>query len=159
MEKTSESLTVTSDTKNLAVIRTFVLAAANGCGLSEEEGSEMRLAVDEACANIMVHGYGHDGGELTISVDCDDNGLIVTLVDGAPPFDPLAVGGALDTGIPLESRPLGGMGIMLIKQSTDSTKYQALDGGGNMLVLTKRRGGAGHHASHQGGDPDPDGGG
>jgi anti-sigma regulatory factor (Ser/Thr protein kinase) len=55
----------------------------------------------------------------------------------APPFDPTRVPDP-DLTLPLEERPLGGLGIYLIRQSVDKMVYRAVPEGGNELTLVKR---------------------
>ena len=136
MANLSALLKVDSDLKNLSVIRSFIEDAAARVGLSEEGVSKIRLAVDEACANIIQHGYGDNDGEIRLEAKQADGKLVVTLVDDAPPYNPLTETSAPDMSVPLEDRPLGGMGVLLVKQNTDAAEYRSTDSGGNALILT-----------------------
>jgi len=135
--ETIASLKIASDLENLASIRSFIDKASKEIGLSDEALSEIRLAVDEACSNIMIHGYKDSNGELEIVVDRGETSMVVTLSDNAPTFNPLQASDHPDFGSPLEERPLGGMGVFLVKQNTDTVEYRATPSGGNALILTK----------------------
>jgi serine/threonine-protein kinase RsbW len=62
--------------------------------------------------------------------------LVVCLRDHAPPFDPRSVLPP-DPSLPLEVRPLGGMGVHLMKQLVDRVIHRVPPQGGNELTLVK----------------------
>jgi anti-sigma regulatory factor (Ser/Thr protein kinase) len=93
-------------------------------------------AVDEAATNIVVHGYGHDGGPIDIDARVEDEQIVIELRDRAPAFDPTEVPEPDLSIPPLQRRP-GGMGLHLIRLSTDSMTYRPRAGGGNILTLTR----------------------
>lgn len=126
-----------SDLKNLSNIRNFIEEEAEKIGLSEVAISEIRLAVDEACANIIIHGYKNNSGDLDITVKFGNNKMIVTLGDHAPLYNPLKETPRPNLESPLNERPLGGMGVLLVKQNTDAIEYRVTANGGNALILTK----------------------
>lgn len=93
------------------------------------------LAVDEACANIIRHGYGPGReGPIGVRVLRSDATLVVELVDDAPTVDPAS----LKAGTLGECR-CGGLGVALIDEVVDDWRIEcAGDGRGNRLVLRKR---------------------
>lgn len=104
-------------------------------GLSDEARLDLALAVDEAVANILEHGYRGGPGEVEVVAAADDAGVTITVADAGPPFDPLGVPPpALDGD--LESRPAGGLGIHLIRSLTDSVEYRR-EGDRNVLVMRR----------------------
>ncbi len=136
------SITVLTDLENLSEVRSFIERAANEAGLSEEKVSEIRLAVDEACANSIIHGHDEGAdGELTVSTAIDSEKMVVTLRDTAPLYNPLEEANAPDLHLPLGERAVGGMGVMWIKMNTDEVEYRVSESGGNELVMTKLRSG------------------
>lgn len=137
MEKFNYSLKVKSELKNLASVRDFVKKAAENSGLSQDGILEICLAADEACANIINHGYKNESGDIVITVSHDEKKLTVSLSDNANPYNPLEEAVGADIDAPLNERILGGMGVILVKQNTDSVEYQRLSGGGNKLIMTK----------------------
>jgi len=133
-------LVVAADLKNLAAVREFVQRAATASGLEKEATAGLILAVDEAVANIIVHGYGKDDdGRIEIRAVRQDRALAIHLRDDAPAYNPLdAPVPALDKV--LEDRPVGGMGVLLIRQNTDGVYYRPRNGRGNQLTLVKNLG-------------------
>jgi anti-sigma regulatory factor (Ser/Thr protein kinase) len=102
----------------------------------------LQLAVDEACANVVQHGYGGQGGEIEITVERDGDGVRVTLRDWGTSFDPQAVP-APDVTASLEQRRLGGLGLFLIHQVMDDVSFAFDAEGGNVLTMVKRLQGRG----------------
>jgi anti-sigma regulatory factor (Ser/Thr protein kinase) len=65
----------------------------------------------------------------------DDQKVVSTLTDSGIPFDPTQKGD-VDTTLPAEERPIGGLGIHLVKQIMDKVSYQYV-GNQNILTLEK----------------------
>ncbi len=120
---------------DLAAIREFVKTAAVRAGLDADKVHEVVVAVDEAVTNIIVHGYRRKPGPLEVEAGARKNAFVVRLRDEAPPFDPASIP-APDTTLPVDERPIGGMGVYLIKRAMDKMAHRALPGGGNELTLT-----------------------
>lgn len=137
MTESRTLLKVQSDLNNLSNIRSFIMKAADKLEVSDDAASEICLAVDEACANIIIHGYKETNGNIVISVNFKNNKMIVTVSDEAPLYNPLNYSSKTNLNVPLSERPLGGMGVMLIKQNTDLVEYETTSNGGNTLRMTK----------------------
>lgn len=131
------SLRTNAELKNLSQIRDFVEAAAIGLGFGSDLVSNVQLAVDEAATNVMLHGYRGQGGSLEIELERVDLDLIVRLRDEAPPFDPRTVPSP-DLTLPLPKRPIGGLGVHLLRRTMDEIIHQVTPAGGNELTLIKR---------------------
>ena len=94
------------------------------------------VALDELLANLLSHGMaGVDDGVLTFEVEPDQERLTVTLVDDGPPFDPFSEA-APDTTLSVEDRPIGGLGIHLVRKLMDEVSYERRDGH-NVVTLKK----------------------
>ena len=129
--------TFNSELENLELIRLFVEGTAKDLHAQPKAIADMIQAVDEAVTNIMTHGYMGKPGSIEISVDCENIFLIVRMRDQAPYFDPTVVPPP-DLTLPLEKRPLGGLGVYLMRVFTDEIRYTAISGGGNELTLLKK---------------------
>ncbi|HZS09469.1 MAG TPA: ATP-binding protein [Blastocatellia bacterium] len=132
------TLHVPSSTENLALIREFVTTIGSQAGLTAAEVGQIELAVDEACANVIEHAYGHDiSKEVVIRAIFDDETLRLEIIDTGKGFDP--------TKIPQEElnklvaqRKSGGLGMRLIKTLMDEVQYEIVPGQKNELRMTKR---------------------
>ena len=135
-------LIVPGTLESLGSIGRYVLAAADAAGLDRRAAYRLRLAVDEIATNTITHGYQEAGrtGSLAIRADLDDGTLTITMEDSAPPFDPRRVERPDQIDLPLEERPVGGLGVYLMAQSVDEFRYEYVDGGNRNTFVVKRAG-------------------
>ena len=107
-----------------------------GCGKSTQ--MEINVAVDELFSNIAHYAYDPGTGYATVQVDIIQEPLTakITFVDSGKPYDPLAKADP-DITQSIEERPIGGMGIMIVKKSMDAVDYEYKDGK-NILTIKKR---------------------
>jgi serine/threonine-protein kinase RsbW len=119
------SSTVVATLESLGAIAAFVTAAAAAAGLDKRASYHLRLATDEIATNIIVHGYAEAGlqGELKLFSDIDDSTLTITIEDTGVTFDPRQAASP-DTDLPLEQRPIGGLGVYLAIRSVDEFLYE-----------------------------------
>jgi serine/threonine-protein kinase RsbW len=123
MEK--RHLNIPAQMPALAEARAFVGEAAHAAKVSERGTFRCQLAVDEACSNIIEHGFqGGDAGKvIRISVWADSDRFYVMLHDSSPPFNPLQQPDP-NINLPLEERPTGKLGVFFIKRVMDEVHYQ-----------------------------------
>ena len=126
--------------KNLDDMRQFAAQAAKDAGMDDTEVYAVELAVDEACSNIIEHAYGSDmGGEIECTCSAANDCLTVILRDHGKPFNLSSVTEP-DLASGLEKRPLGGLGVHLMRQLMDEVRFEALGEAGNLLTLVKHKG-------------------
>ena len=134
-----KSLTMRYDTaqvRDLNDMREFLEQSVLVLGGSEDDAGDLVLAVNEAVTNVLLHGYNSQPGPVILCVEVANDDLRVILTDSAPPFDPTRVPPP-DIFLPLEDRPLGGLGVHMMRQLTDELVYRAL-ADGNELAFVKR---------------------
>ena len=132
-------ITVSGHYKNLAKISAFIEQAARQAGLDEQAVYAVQMAVDEACSNIIEHGYGGEGrGSIRLACQIQKDGLQVMIRDQARPFDPSQVP-KLDTDASLSKRKPRGMGLFFIRKLVDKAEFEMDTPNGNRLILFKRR--------------------
>jgi serine/threonine-protein kinase RsbW len=125
--------------ESLDAMREFVCQAAEDASMNESDSYKVQLAVDEACSNIIEHACeGECGEEIEITCTASDDQLTVMIRDHGEPFDPDNVP-MPDLDADLEDRPVGGLGIFLMKRLMDEIRYEVLGGAGNVLTLVKNR--------------------
>ncbi len=129
---------IKASTKNLSDIRKFVSKYAEEHGFTQDQISDIRLAVDEAATNIIKHGYKNDDTQtLTLKLEFDDEKLNVTLTDQGVSFD-LKKYKSPDIRQQIEKRKRGGMGIRLMKNLMDDVSYN-VQNQKNVLKMSKNR--------------------
>lgn len=106
--------------------------------LPESVVRAVQVALDEVLSNTVRHGYGPDAGSGLIEVrfDLREGAIELAMTDDAPPFNPVEVP-APDLTSPLETRPVGGLGVFLVKGLVDAMRYER-KGGRNELRLLKK---------------------
>jgi serine/threonine-protein kinase RsbW len=130
-------LRIASDVAGLEMLRSFVETRARELGLGPSAVYDLLLAANELVTNIMTHGYQGSLGLIEVEMRRSGSAVEVVLRDAAPVFDPTSVA-APDTTLPLDRRPVGGLGIHMARHFVDSITHRALPQGGNELVLVKR---------------------
>ena len=98
---------------------------------------QIDLAIDELFSNISRYAYDPSTGPATVRVEVDQEPLsvIVTFIDHGKPYDPLAKKDP-DISLPAEDRPIGGLGVFLMKKTMDDVSYEYKDGR-NILRIKK----------------------
>ena len=101
--------------------------------------ASLNLVLEEAVVNVIQYAYPEgEEGTLTIDVEWKEQEQLLqfTLSDAGKPFDPTAVPDA-DASLSVEERPIGGLGIFLIRQMMDCVEYRYYNNR-NVLVMQKR---------------------
>jgi anti-sigma regulatory factor (Ser/Thr protein kinase) len=112
----------------LKALRDYAVHAAEQAGLSKTRVEGLRLAVDEYATNIIIYGY-HDAGlegNIDASASIDDDYLVISLIDSALAYDPTQRPDPTNLDAPLDERDIGGLGIMLVRQSVDEWRYERI---------------------------------
>ena len=131
-------LKVPSSTENLALIREFVGNIAQQSGMDSSDVGKLELAVDEACANVIEHAYGHDiSKEVIIRASLDDETLRIDVEDTGRGFDPSLIE-AEELDQLVHKRKSGGLGMRLMKTLMDEVRYEIEPGIKNELHMVKR---------------------
>lgn len=129
-------ITRAAELESLSVFRDFIAACCSRHDVPDKNVFDLKLAVDEACTNIIEHGYkGMDPGSIILSFRVEPDRVLVQITDFGHIFEPTDAPKP-DIEAPLEDRPLGGMGLYLIYQTMDNIDYQSSEDG-NTLTFTK----------------------
>jgi anti-sigma regulatory factor (Ser/Thr protein kinase) len=105
-------------------------------GMSEEETADVRLVVEEAVSNTIRHGYDDERShEIRVRATLDRGDLTLEFEDDGRAFNPLEAP-LPDVGLPVEEKPIGGLGILLLRSLTDAQEYRR-SGGKNVLTLRR----------------------
>jgi serine/threonine-protein kinase RsbW len=108
-----------------------------GQRVSPDASYLVSLAIEELVTNCIKYGYDDsDAHTVDIVLSVDDRTLTIEVIDDGPTFNPLDVPPP-EMSLAMEGRPIGGLGIHLLRQLADQMTYERRDGT-NRLVLTKR---------------------
>lgn len=128
-------LLVPADPAYLDLVGQFISGMARRCGFTERVVARVRLAIDEACANALLHGRLAAEDRLRISCWLSDRGMSVAVEDRGPVFD-LESLPQPELGAPLEKRRIGGLGVYLMRRVMDSVVVEPRECG-KAVVLAK----------------------
>lgn len=121
-------------TDALPSIKGFIERAGEQLDVGVDAAFSLKLAAEEAVINIIEHGDG-DGGPVEIGIRRDDDRAVLTLRDKGTPFDFTTVEKP-DLDGDWTDRPVGQLGLHLIKQMVDDVAYETTPDGENRLTLT-----------------------
>lgn len=129
-------ITRAAELESLKVFRDFVTECCSKFNVSDDIILDLKLAVDEACTNIITHGYqGMDPGSVILSLRIEPERILVQIIDFGHAFEP-AEAPKPDVEAALADRDMGGLGLFLIYQTMDNIDYQS-SVEGNTLIFTK----------------------
>ena len=110
----------------LAEMVQFVANSATLSGFSQEILNDIKLIAEEIIVNIIDHGYSNNAGDIEISCWLEgENKFITEIVDSGIAFDILKKEDP-DLSLGISERPIGGLGILLIKKLADDVEYRRL---------------------------------
>jgi serine/threonine-protein kinase RsbW len=129
-------ITRAAQLESLRVFRDFITECCARYDIPGDVVLDLKLAVDEACTNVIEHGYkGMDPGSIILSFRIEPDRILVQITDFGHVFEPVEAPKP-DVEAALEDRELGGLGLYLIYQTMDNIDYQSSEDG-NTLTFTK----------------------
>lgn len=142
------SLTLQNDIQQVPQLSEWIEEVCEAVGFDAATTMQMNLAMEEAVVNVMSYAYPKGTvGDINILAQANDVRLKFTIIDSGSPFDPTAHQ-ETDTTLSLEERPIGGLGIHLVRQLMDSINYERIEEavdnnptykiGKNVLTLRKK---------------------
>lgn len=133
MKPTSRSvkLTLPAEAEYLDIVRLTLYGVTSKLGFSYEEIEDMKVAVSEACNNVIVHTYEPDeSGVLEVSFDPVRNGVFITIKDQGQSFDHIQ---KIESISSLHNKSLqevrtGGLGLYLMQALMDKVEVKGENG-------------------------------
>jgi phosphoserine phosphatase RsbU/P len=133
------SMTLANRRHELAKIGERLEQFGQECGLSSDETARVNLVLDELISNIIKYGYDDLRQHcILVTVARDGDVLTISIDDDGRPFNPIEAP-APDLDLSIDDRPIGGLGIFLVKSSVDTLDYRR-ERGHNIVTLTRRIG-------------------
>ena len=133
MEK---EIRISNHLNEIVVLASFIEELGEELSLPAETVMNINLALEEAVANIIM--YADPPKEqhiILLKVTSTEKQLIFLLTDKGASFDPTQVE-EVDITLPIEERPIGGLGIFLIRSIMNEISYQRIDNE-NRLIMKK----------------------
>ena len=93
------------------------------------------LVLEELTLNINNYG-GNDGiRQIEITLNSETDRLIIEVIDDGSPFDPTIDAALPDTNAPIEDRPVGGLGLHLVRTMMDEMQYKREQGKNHVILV------------------------
>lgn len=125
-----------TDLSELTVLAGAVDRFCDSAAVPDADRFALQVALEETVVNIINHGFKHQPGHaIHIALSAGDGAVTVVTKDDAPAYDPLARP-EVDTSQPIEERPVGGLGVHLIKKLMQEARYERRDET-NILTLVR----------------------
>ena len=142
MEAKKLTYTYNASLDVLEPIRELLTQVGNDVGLSKKKTYNLTLAIDEIVTNVIKHGYlaaGVTNGVFELIIELKEDQIVVCLEDTATPFNPLEhiLPSEEDLSTPLEERSIGGLGVMIARQSVDEFKYEFKNNTNKNIFIVK----------------------
>ena len=131
-----KTLVLSNDIQQVPRLNDFVQEVCADVHAPAPLAMQLQLAVEEAVVNVINYAYPPDTtGDVNIETIASDTQIQFIISDSGTPFDPTLQPDA-DTSLSAQQRPIGGLGIFLVRQIMDTVAYRH-DGTHNILTLTK----------------------
>ncbi len=128
-------VTITNDLSELERLATVVDTFVSQRQLPSRLAFNLNLSLDELITNIVSYGFSDsDAHDILISLRIDEGCLITEIIDDANEYDPFAQAPEPDLDLELDDRPIGGLGVYLVKEFMSRTQYERL-GDRNVTTL------------------------
>jgi serine/threonine-protein kinase RsbW len=134
----SVSVTLANDQSEVEKLSRLVEAFGEVHGLTPQSTFSVNLALDEVVTNIIRYAYNDNGPAhpILVRLTFEDGVLAAQVEDNGRAFNPLEAP-APDIDASIEERPVGGLGIHLVRSMMDSVEYRR-DDGRNVFIMKKR---------------------
>ncbi len=130
-----EELTLEARTENLEKALAFIDERLEAQDCPPKVQMQIDVAAEEMFVNVANYAYAPNVGDVTLRFEVRDGAAVITFIDRGVPYDPLAKPDP-DVTLPAEERPIGGLGIYMVKKSMDSVAYEYKDGQ-NIFTMQK----------------------
>ena len=133
---THKTVRITNQRDQIDTVRKFFDDYSKENKLTEKTVHDIQMALDELLTNIVNYGYEDtDEHQIDIHFGVNDDAVKVEIVDDSKPYNILEKDNP-DISLSMEDKPIGGLGIFLIKKLMSNVDYYTKEGK-NHLVMTK----------------------
>ena len=124
-----------NELSEIGKLREIINSVCKQMELPSDLSMNLQLVLEEAATNVILYAYNGEKGEIELNISKSGNRLEFIMSDSGVPFNPLKIEDP-DVISDVEERPVGGLGIFLIKQLMDEVDYVRLNGK-NILTIKK----------------------
>ena len=96
------------------------------------------LVLEELCLNVINHAYRGRPGIFEVVITSDVRALKLEIIDNGPEYNVLTDAPTPNVSAIIEDRPVGGLGVHLVKNLTDEMDYKREDNKNHLTVIKRR---------------------
>ena len=130
-----KNLRIETTSENLEIVNAFIEKELENLECSPKKSMEILVSIEEIYVNIVHYAYDGNTGFADITFDYNNGSVFITFTDEGIEFNPLKKEDP-DITVPIGERPIGGLGIFMVKKTMDSVDYKRIDGK-NILTISK----------------------
>jgi len=121
------SYKIPCSTAHLKELRLFLGKVLSGLNLGNVDQNSLILAVDEVCANIIIHSNCDEGESIEMNVIPSKDKIIFEIIDGASNGFDINAYDAPELQEIIKTRRKGGIGLMLVKKIMDKIEVDQVN--------------------------------
>lgn len=131
------TLTLKNKISEITKLTAFVKSTAENLHIESAMANKIKLGIEEAVVNVIEYAYPSDiEGNVDVEMEADEDTIRFIISDSGTEFDPTKVS-KTDTTLSVDERPIGGLGILLVRNLMDNINYERANGK-NILRLEKK---------------------
>ena len=132
-----KEITVAATVENIEAVTDIVNQQLEAVDCPMKALMQIDIAIDEVFSNIAHYAYTPETGNVTVRIEVEDNpqAAVITFIDSGVPYNPLTQTEP-DITLSADERPIGGLGIFMVKKTMDELRYEHKSG---MNILTFRK--------------------
>ena len=136
-----QSANIPASMENLPRVMSLTGRFLKEAGCGEDDRRHIEISVEEIFTNIASYAYKTKEGTVWMEWDVRKTGetqkeIVIRFQDEGVPYDPFARKNP-DLTLPIEDRPVGGLGVYMVKQCMDNAEH-CYENGRNVTVIKKR---------------------
>ena len=122
-----DKITFDATLENVDKALNFINDKITDIPFKDKDRHHIDIAVDEIISNVARYAYGEETGKVSLKIEYDDTGLIITVEDRGVQYNPLEKEDP-DITLSADERGIGGYGIFIVKKVMDDVSYEYKDG-------------------------------
>ena len=123
-----------AEIQNYKAFYNWVHSVLEDWNINKELFNKIDMSAEEIFANITFYAYPDKKGKIKTSIEKNDNEIIIIFEDSGIPYNPLEKPDP-DIDLPPEERPLGGLGIFMVKKMAQKIAYENKDGKNILTII------------------------
>lgn len=122
------------DTSNLSAALKYVEQRCADLGASRQQTSRLLVITDELFVNSIHHGKSHNA-PLELSLTSDGHEITLTFSDSTEANNPFGITDFSPISLPTEERPVGGLGVLLVRALARDVQYTRLESSNRITII------------------------